>query len=299
MKDILSGLPYVPKNSTALLESLNSLVIDQSCIFVTGDVKSLYTNISVQDAIVAVDSICREFKIKQTPLLIEMLRLVLTNNFFHCSELDKIFLKIWGLPTGTPAAVVISQIYMFWLEGPLVKKYNHLIKLYWRYIDDILLLWSGPRRELDNFMTEFNNLAPRITVNWSKPAIEVDYLDLHIYKYKDVSDNKISLVTETFQKPLNTYAYIPFNSFHPRHCKKAFIKGELIRYVKNSSNLKAFEKMKVHCWTRLRRIGYPPKFLLPIFELVQYSRRNFLSCSKIQKYAAQEQNSLFSYHIQF
>ena len=170
MKDILSGLPYVLKNSTALLESLNSLVIDQSCIFVTGDVKSLYTNISVQYAIVAVDSICREFKIKQTPLLIEMLRLVLTNNFIYCSELDKIFLQIWGLATGTPAAMVISQIYMFWLERPLVKKYNHLIKLYWRYIDDILLLWSGPRGELDNFMTEFNNLAPRITVNWSKPA---------------------------------------------------------------------------------------------------------------------------------
>ena len=201
LKDILSGLPYVLKNSTALLESLDSLVIDQSCILVTGDVKSLYTNISVQNAIVVVDSICREFKIKETPLLIEMLRLVLMNNFIYCSELDKIFLQIWGLATGTPAAVAISRIYMFWLERPLVKKYNHLIKLYWCYIDDILLLWSGPCGELDNFMMEFNNLAPRITVNWSKPANEVDYLDLHIYKYTDVSDNKVSLVTETFQKP--------------------------------------------------------------------------------------------------
>ena len=76
-------------------------------------------------------------------------------------------------------------------------------------------------------MTEFNNLAPRITVNWSKPANEMDYLDLHIYKYTDVSDNKVSLVTETFQKPLNTYGYIPFNSFHPRHCKKLSLKGNL------------------------------------------------------------------------
>ena len=299
MKDILSGLPYVLKNSTALLESLNSLVIDQSCIFVAGDVKSLYTNISVQDAIVAVDSICREFKIKQTPLLIEMLRLVLTNNFIYCSELDKIFLQIWGLATGTPAAMVISQIYMFWLERPLVKKYNHLIKLYWRYIDDILLLWSGPPGELDNFMTEFNNLAPRITVNWSKPSNEVDYLDFHIYKYKGVSDNKVSLVTETFQKPLNTYGYIPFNSFNLRHCKKAFIKGELIRYVKNSSNLKAFEKMKVLFWTRLRRRGYPPKFLQPIFELVQYSRINFYLVPKFKNMQHRNRTLLFSYHIQF
>ena len=72
LKDILSGLPYILKNSTALLESLNSLVIDQSCILVTGDLKPLYTNISVQDAIVAVDSIRREFKIKETPFLIQL-----------------------------------------------------------------------------------------------------------------------------------------------------------------------------------------------------------------------------------
>ena len=122
---------------------------------VTGDVKSLYTNISVQDAIVAVNSICREFEIKETPLLIEMLRLVLTNNFIHCSELHKIFLQIWEPATGTPAAVVIPKIYMFWLVRPLVKKHDLFIKLYWRYIDDILLLWSGPCGELDNFMTEF------------------------------------------------------------------------------------------------------------------------------------------------
>ena len=107
LKDILSGLPNVLKTSTALLECLNSLNIDQSCILVTGDVKSLYTNISVQDAIVAVNSICREFEIKETPLLIEMLGLVLTNNFIHCSELHKIFLQIWEPATGTPAAVVI------------------------------------------------------------------------------------------------------------------------------------------------------------------------------------------------
>ena len=81
--------------------------------------------------------------------------------------------------------------------------------------------------------------------------------------------------------------------------QKAFIKGELIHNVKNSSNLKAFEKMKVLFCTRLRHRGYPPKFLWPIFELVQYSRRNFYLVPKFKKYAAQEQNSLFSYHIQF
>ena len=125
----------------------------------------------------------------------------------------------------------------------------------------------------------------------------MDYLDLHIYKYTDVSDNKFFLVTETFQKPLNTYGYIPFNSFLPRHCKKAFIKGELICYVKNSSNLKAFEKMKALFWTRLRHRGYPPKFLQPIFELVQYSRRNFYLVPKFKN--MQHRNRTLYFHTTY
>ena len=34
---------------------------------------------------------------------------------------------------------------------------------------------------------------------------------MNIYKYRDVSDNEVSLITETLQKPLNMYVYILCN----------------------------------------------------------------------------------------
>ena len=34
--------------------------------------------------------------------------------------------------------------------------------------------------------------------------------------------------------------YIPFESFHPSSNKKAFVKGELMRYARNSSSFKSF-----------------------------------------------------------
>ena len=75
------------------------------------------------------------------------------------------------------------------------------------------------------------------------------------------------------QKPLNKYLYIPFESFHPASSKRAFIKGELMRYARNSSTQQAFVDTRELFWKRLRLRGYPFKFLLPLFRGVKYSNR--------------------------
>ena len=55
-----------------------------------------------------------------------------------------------------------------------------------------------------------------------------------------VDQNKLSV--KPYQKPLNQYLYIPFNSYHPNHAKRKFInlKAELIRYVRLSLCLSNF-----------------------------------------------------------
>ena len=185
----------------------------------------------------------RDFKLRETPLIIEMLRLILTNNYLHYAELDQIYKKIWGIATGTPAAVSISQIYMFWLEKPLLEKYKTFIVLYERFIDDINLIWNGPRVILDQFKKEFDEIdkSGRIKEKWVTSCTESTFLDLVIYKPDDISSSR-RLKTRTYQKPLNVYAYIPSKSFHASHTKKAFIRGELIRYIKNSSEYKDFRR---------------------------------------------------------
>ena len=213
------------------------------CLLATGDVCSLYT--ITEDAIIAVDTICREFELRETPLIIEMLRLILTNNYLYCTELEQSFKQICGIATRTPAAVTISQIYMYWLEKTLLEKYKAFIIFRKRFIDDINLLWSGSELILKQFFKEFNELdkAGRIKVKWVTSHQESVFLDLVIYKPDYISISH-KLKTRTYQKPLNVYAYIPFSSFHPSYTKKAFIKGELIRYVKNSSVYKDYHRIR-------------------------------------------------------
>ena len=159
LKTFLPSLPTVLRDSTELLNIIETQDVPPDCLLVTGDVCSLYTSISVEDVIIAVDTICREFKLRETPLIIEMLRLILTNNYLYCTELEQIFKQIWGIATGTPAAVTISQIYMFWLEKPPLEKYKAFIIFYKRFIDDINLLWSGSELILKQFSKSSMNLT--------------------------------------------------------------------------------------------------------------------------------------------
>ena len=141
---------------------------------------------------------------------------------------------------------------MYWLEKPLPEKYKAFIIFYKRFIDDINLLWSGSELILKQYFKEFNELdkTGRIKVKWVTWHQESVFLEV-IYKPDDISISH-KLKTRTYQKPLNVYAYIPFSSFHPSHNKKAFIRGVLIRYVKNSSVYKDYHTIRSLFWTRLR-----------------------------------------------
>ena len=75
----------------------------------------------------------------------------------------------------------------------------------------------------------------------------------------------------TFEKPLNKYLYII-----PASNKKAFIRlrGELMRYTRNSSTFKAFSDTREKFWKRLQsRAVTQLGFLLPLFREVKYSNR--------------------------
>ena len=99
--------------------------------------------------------------------------------------------------------------------------------------------------------------------------LRISFLDLFLYRDGSSSVLKFS----TFQEPLNKYLYIPFESFHPYSGKKAFIKGEVMRYARNSSYFNFFSETRERFWKRLRLRGYPVAFLLPLFRKVQYSDR--------------------------
>ena len=110
----------------------------------------------------------------------------------------------------------------------------------------------------------------RIKIIYEISDSKIFFLDLLLFK--DPANNKLQY--STFQKPLNKYLYIPYESFHSASNKEAFIKGELMRYARNSSTFRSFSETRQLFWKRLRLRGYPARFLLPVFREINYSNRS-------------------------
>ena len=172
----------------------------------------------------------------ETPLLIQLARLVFDNNYLSSEFSPDIFHLVFGIAMGTPFAVTAANAFMFHHEKDIVEYYSQYLKLYKRFIDDIFAIWCGPKGIFLEFLNALNSKTDRIKLTYCISDSSISFLDLFLYR--DTSSNVLQF--STFQKPLNKYLYIPFESFHSSSNKKAFIKGELMRYVRNSSSFNSF-----------------------------------------------------------
>ena len=202
--------------------------------------------------------------------MIQLARIVFENNFLTSELSNDIFHQTFGIAMGTPFAVTAANAFMLRHEKNIVNQYSQYLQLYKRFIDDIIVVWTGPRDLLLEFINALNTKDDRIKITFDISDSSIPFLDLLLFK--DREKNTIQFCT--FQKPLNKYLYIPFESFHPASNKRAFIKGELMRYARNSSNFTTFADTRELFWKRLRLRGYPYHFLLPLFREVKYSNRN-------------------------
>ena len=262
-------MPTVLRDSGELIQCLEKVVLPANCFLVTADVSALYPNIDTKKAIIALDLLLREGKVAQTPLLVQLARLIFENNFLKSEFSSDIYHQTFGIAMGTPFAVTAANAFMYYHERDIITSYSRNLTLYKRFIDDIFVIWDGPRETLLEFLSAINTKDERIKITYEISDSKISFLDLLLFKDSALS----TLQYSTFQKPLNKYLYIPYESFHPTSNKRAFIKGELMRYARNSSSFTSFDGTRTLFWKRLRLRGYPAKFLLPIFREINYSNR--------------------------
>lgn len=258
----LKHCPTVLKDSKELVNLLDQLQITDH-IMATGDVSSMYTNIPTEEGInrvVGFLHLALQLDGKTSRLLKKVLKFIMDNNYFEFN--GKYYLQINGTAMGTSCAPAYANIFMYTLERETLAITQPFF--FKRYIDDLLLICLT-KEQYDQTSEYFNKLHPDIQINWSYSNKEIDFLDLHI----ESSPYQFS----THQKALNQYLYVPFSSYHPLTNKKGFIKAELLRYIRNSSNQQLFEKTATQFFYRLRLRGYPPRLLRHIFGQVYYSNR--------------------------
>src|SRR5208282_3737353 len=80
--------------------------------------------------------------------------------------------------------------------------------LFWaRFIDDVFAIIDNDD-DVPIFCSQYNSLHDNIKVKFITSKLSVNYMDLTIL----IENNKIEY--KIFQKPMSTFQYIPFNSYH-------------------------------------------------------------------------------------
>ena len=221
-------LPFVYNitNTIHLLTDLREIPCSNNLCFASFDISNMYTNIPTNQIPDIIRILCNQQNI-ESKLQSEIMRLcqvVLTQNYF--SFRSSTYLQTTGLAMGAPTSPLFSEIFLQYLEDThfFTILTQHKIIGYFRYVDDILIVYDSTTTDIHNVLAQFNNSAPSLTFTMEKEKDNcINFLDVSIIKHNN------SLHFKIYRKPTATDTIIPADSNHPIDHKYSAIRYLLHR----------------------------------------------------------------------
>ena len=136
--------------------------LPKNSILVTADVVGLYPSIPHKEGLLALKRALEKRANPKIPskILIDMAEFVLKNNFFEFNE--NLFQQLSGTAIGTKFAPPYACIFMDWLEEAFLATQDKKPWAYFRYIDDIFIIWTEGEESLRHFLESFNEFHTSI-----------------------------------------------------------------------------------------------------------------------------------------
>ena len=194
----------------------------------------------------------REDKQVSTEFLIRLIELVLKHNIFEFN--NQLFQQLIGTAMGTKCAPNYSNIFMARKIDPEILRMaiNHgdgtfPIKIFKRFLDDIIMIWCGSVERLHSFIKEINTINTSIqftlchtflpsTLTTNIPDCQCErisslpFLDTSL----SIQDGKVSV--DLYRKPTDKNQYLLTSSCHPAHVTNNIPFSLALRIVRICSN---------------------------------------------------------------
>lgn len=277
LQDIVkqAQIPWIVKDTKSLIVDIESSPLSMRAgIFVTADIASLYTNIDTKLGLELIRKFLLEQKVAHDRIMLIMQLLELVMNNAYLSFRQTLYHQIDGTAMGTAAAPIYANIIVYMLERDLVTEFQQrgVLHFYRRYLDDIFAFIEASAAA--EFIRRMNELHKKLVFEFVTDPNEASFLDLLLFKGKRFQAEGI-FDMRVHQKKMNLYLYIPFDSHHTPAAKRSFIQTELMRYIRNSSDMQDYLQLKQLFFQRLRARGYPSLFLEPVFNSIYYIDRPY------------------------
>lgn len=244
------------RDSDTLQSEITQLSVENTDVLYTFDVENMYTSIPIEAALKAVHWFLNRMQHPLTHIILTGLQIVLEYNYFTFGTSN--WKQLRGLAMGTPVAPTIATLYLgYFEETQIIPSCRQSLRLYKRYLDDIILIWrphpTNPY-EFQRFRAILRK-TPGLTWTFKEHADNAPFLDLYIFS---------AYATRTHQKAMNLYLYPTFNSAHAPAVKNGMIYGLLKKYKRQNSETKDFHALCKLLFQRLLVRGYRSNSLRPL-----------------------------------
>ena len=217
LQPLVTSLDSHIKDTYDFLGKLKNLAmpLPANALMATIDVTSLYTNIPTTQGLSALAHYLnlRPPNTKpDTPFLVGLSQLVLTMNNF--SFMDRHYLQTRGTAMGTRMAPSYANLFMGKVETDFFKTQTLLPLCWFRFIDDIYVIWLHGEESFIIFLQELNTFSS-LQFTWEISQHHVNFLDVDI----ELRDGHLE--TSVHFKPTNSQQYLHYDSCHPKYTKQA------------------------------------------------------------------------------
>ena len=171
LKPLVQTLPSYIKDTTHFLLQLQNLGPLPETAILLG-VSSLYTNMPHKEG----EEACRHFlntrplKSIPTERICDLIRMILRMNNFSFN--GQHFLQTHGTAMGMRMAPSYANLFMGNFEQLAIE--NDALKpfVWWRYIDDIFMIWTEGEDNLKTFINDINSIHPTIMYKVHPPVLK-------------------------------------------------------------------------------------------------------------------------------
>jgi len=144
--------------------------------------------------------------------------------------------------------------------------------VWWRYIDDIFMIWQHGEEKLKDFISQLNSCHPSIKFTVEYSFEKINFLDVAV----TLKEGK--LITDLYVKDTDTHQYLDASSCHVFHCKKAIPYSQALRLNRICSEGKDFDKRCNDLESWLKSRGYSDKLVRnQILRARKFSRNDLLN----------------------
>jgi len=172
----------------------------------------MYTNITTDELVTIIESACKNNDVEEGLKhdILKLLKVIIDQNYFQF--MDQTYVQDDGLAMGAPTSSILSDFSVQHLENSKICDIllNFNIIGYFRYLDNLPIIYSERKTDREDLLYWFNNITPKLNFTIEKETRgSINFLDLTIHR--DV--NRFSI--DIYRKPTYTDSIIPIDSCHP------------------------------------------------------------------------------------